>query len=298
MKNFLAILLFIVFETYGIGQTSLEYRLKIGDVFVIKQNAEQIITQKIEGASHAITNTIDGVLEFKVIGEREDHYIIELTFEDLNLNMSSSIQGELMSVRAKEVVEDDMQSQIFNTLLHNPVQITLAKTGDIFEVKGGNSLVTKMANASGLEDEFSLNLMKKSLEKEFGSEALSNNYKQMTYIYPTTKIKVGDTWKNEYDGKLVAKNVWKLDGLTAKNASISGKAQVRMDVKEPATTMLLSGTQETMITTDIATGFILKMTVNGTSNGISTIAQIGDQEIPTTIKSTITYELINKYYVQ
>ena len=43
--------------------------------------------------------------------------------------------------------------------------MTLAKNGDIIEVQGGDSLVNKMANASGLEDEFSLNMMKKVLGK-------------------------------------------------------------------------------------------------------------------------------------
>ena len=53
-----------------------------------------------------------------------------------------------------------------------------------------------MTEASGLKDEFSLKMMKRSLQKEFGSEALSQSYKQMTYIYPEKRVKIGDSWKN------------------------------------------------------------------------------------------------------
>lgn len=294
MKSLLCFLMFSFSISIVLGQTALEYHLKEGDVFRIKQQAEQIISQELDGAVHEITNTISGILEFKVLGESEDTYEINLSFNDLNLNMVSSIQGPLMAVKAKEVVEGDPQSKVFNTILNNPVKITLAKTGDILEVTGGDSLVAKMAKASGLEDDFSLNMMKKSLEKEFGSKALSNNYKQMTFIYPNTPIKVGESWKNEYSGKLVAKNHWTLDSLNTVHASISGTADIIMNVEEAATTMTLNGTQKTNITTDIATGFITIMKVISTSEGFSTVTQLGDQQIPTVIKSTTTYELIKE----
>ncbi len=293
MKCVLILFVLIGLNNVVFGQSTLGYTLNKGDVFTIKQNAEQIITQNLDGATHELTNTINGILQFKVLNQQEDNYTIELIFKDLNLKINSSIQGELMNVNAKVVKPEDVQSQIFNSLLDNPVQMTLAKTGDILDVRGGDSLVLKMANASGLTDEFSLNMMKKSLEKEFGSEALSNSYKQLTYIYPLKKIKVGDTWENEYSGKLSAKNNWTLQELTDSNASIQGKSEITMDVKEPTTTMKLTGKQETQITADKTSGFIQKMKVEGESDGTSTIAQMGDQEIPTHIKSTITYELIN-----
>lgn len=276
------------------AQTTLQYHLKKGDVFKVKQDAEQIITQELDGATHEITNHINGILEFKVLGELNNGYEVAVTFKDLNLKMTSSIQGELMNVKAKEVNDEDMQSKVFNTILNNPVKMVLAKTGDILKVQGGDSLVSKMARASGLEDEFSINMMKKSLENEFGSEALSNSYKQMTFIYPDKKVNVDDKWENVYNGKLKTTNVWTLKSIEDNKAKISGKAAVLMDVTDANTVMKLSGTQTTTLTADINTGFIINMLVEGISTGISTMTQMGGQEIPTTIKSKITYQLINK----
>lgn len=294
MRQFLSFLLLIFYITTINGQTTLQYTLKVGDVFRVKQNAKQTIIQELDGSSHEIVNQMNGILEFKVVAIKEKNYIISLTFKDLNLKMTSSIQGELMNVKAKQVVPGDMQSSIFNSILNSPVRMTLSKNGDILEVKGGDALVTKMTAASGLNDDFSLKMMKKSLETEFGSVALSNNYKQMTYIYPSRKIKVGDTWENEYSGKLAATTVWTLKALTLKSATISGKAVVSMNVVEPASTMNLTGTQNTSITTNRSTGFISKMNVEGVFKGASVMAQMSDQKIPTTIISKITYELINE----
>jgi hypothetical protein len=187
-----------------------------------------------------------------------------------------------------------MQSKIFNTILNNPVKMVLAKTGDILKVLGGDSLVSKMARASGLEDEFSINMMKKSLENEFGSEALSNSYKQMTFIYPGKQVKVNDKWENAYNGKLKTTNVWTLESIADGKTKINGKATVLMDITDANTDMKLSGSQTTTVTADTNTGFIIHMLVEGLSKGTSKMAQMGGQEIPTTIKSKITYELINK----
>jgi hypothetical protein len=289
--------LFIVFILPGIligiySQEKLQYFLNKGDVFTVSQVAKQSITQEIEGAKHEIVNDISGILEFKVVDTLADGFAIDVSFIDLTMKMTSSIQGELMNVRAQEEDPENIQSRIFHSLLNVPIHITLAKNGDVLEVQGGDSLVTKMTAASGLQDEFSINMMKASLKKEFGSEALSDSYKQMTFFYPNEKIQVGDTWENEYQGKLNARNSWKLEALGAENATIYGQADIVMDVKEPATTMLLEGVQRTSITTDLKSGFILKMTVEGFSEGYSSMAQMGEQKIPTTISSTVTYELI------
>jgi hypothetical protein len=291
-KNLLFVILYLAICPSILGQEVLQYNLNKGDVFNIKQEAKQAIVQEFEGASHEITNDLSGVLEFKVMDKTSDTYILDVTYTNLVLKMTSSIQGELMNVHAQEVDTNDIQSKIFNSLLNVPIQITLATNGDVLEVLGGDSLVSKMAKASGLTDEFSLNMMTASLKKEFGSEALSNSYKQMTFIYPNKEIFVGDTWENDYIGKLSAHNQWQLDSLSLERANISGIATVVMDIKEPTTTMRLNGTQDTKIVTDLKSGFILKMEVAGFSKGFSTIMQMGEQQIPTSIKSTVTYEII------
>lgn len=283
---------FLFFAATLMGQTDLKYHLKEGEVFMVKQTAEQIITQELDGAAHVLTNYLDGLLQFRVLGETAGNYRVELTFKDLNMAVSSNLQGELMEVHAKEVLEDDVQSLIFNSLLNCPVEITFGKNGNILKVIGGDSLITKMANASGIEDEFSKNMMKKSLEKEFGSEALSNSYKQLTYFYSDGKVTIGDTWNNEYTGKLDAKNTWRLDALEPENATISGNAEVAIKTEDPNITMDLTGTQTTLVVAQRPSGFIKNMKVVGEFKGASKLPQLGETEIPTTIKSTTTYVLI------
>jgi hypothetical protein len=292
MKHYITILLFGLSTTFAMSQTLLKYDLKEGDSFLVQQKAEQIITQELNGAEHVLTNALEGLLEFKVLGTLDDNYLVSLVFKDLNMEMTSSMQGELMKVRAKEVVEGDIQSKIFNSLLDNPVELTLDPTGNILKVVGGDSLITKMTNASGLEDDFSKNMMKKSLEKEFGSEALSNNYKQMTYIYGKDMVRGGDSWENSFEGKVEAQNTWTLSTLSDIEANINGTAEVKLITNDQSVSMELNGEQTTSIVASLSDGFIKTMLVEGLFKGMSVMPQLGTTEIPTTIKSTTTYELI------
>ena len=292
MKNAVNFVFFLLLATVAFSQTNLEYNLKEGQVYKIKQEAQQVILQEMDGAKHELTNQISGLLEFQVTKERDTTFEIDLFFRDLNMLMTSSIQGELMNVKASEVKQGDVQSMMFNSLLNEPIHMILSKNGDILEVSGGDSLVAKMSGASGIADEFTLNMMKKSLEKEFGSEALSNSYEQMTFIYPSKPVRVGDSWKNEYQGKLSARNSWQLEAVSDTSATIKGEAEITMDISEPTSIMKLDGSQSTLIQTDLLSGFIVSMKVEGTSKGVTIMAQMGNAEIPTSIQSVTTYQLI------
>jgi len=268
MKIFWFTLFFFLLCTVCYAQTSLGYSLKKDDIFTIKQDAQQIITQIMDGAEHEITDDINGVLEFRMIDEKNDNCEIAMRFKDLNLKMTSSIQGELMNVQAKEVSKGDLQSKMFNSLLDIPIQMTLAKNGDIVNISGGHSLIIKMVTASGILDELQMNMMKKGPEKEFGSEVLSNSFKQMTYIYSDEIVNPGDSWENEYTGKLNSKNTWTFDGLENDSPIISGIAAVIMTVDDGATKMNLNGSQQTKIITDRASGCVKSITVEGTAEAL------------------------------
>jgi len=294
MKPLWSIILLVLTTTLTFGQTELRYNLNPGNTFKIRQNVTQVTTQKMGEASHEITSNMGGILEFQVLGETEQGYKLSLYFRELTLAMKSNLQGALFSVDTKVNDTSNVQSKIFGSLLHQPITIQLSKTGAIIAVEGGDALIAQMSEASGLEDEFSKAILETSLAKEFGSKALSDSYEQMTYFYPECeRIAIGEQWQNSYIGKLEAENTWTLDSITPETYHISGISGVVMHIENPETVMNLSGSQKTSIEADRLTGFIRSMTVWGESEGISTIVQLGNQQIPTSMSSTITYQLIN-----
>lgn len=269
------------------GQTALQYTLKNGEVFTVRQEAVQQITQEMNGSIQEITNSIRGIVEFKVVGIREEGYKIAVSFRELNLHMQSSQEGVLLDVDASDLRSDDLQTRIFNSLLHVPIHLILDRRGEVLRVTGGDSLVARMATASGVEDPFTLEVMKKSLERDFGSEALSNSYEQMTFIYPQSAIGIGDSWENSYQGKISARNRWTLDEVADGKARIHGNSRVQMNLEEATSSMHLTGDRKTEVSTELATGFLFAMKVESTSEGLASWSQNAYEAIPTTIKSTI-----------
>ena len=289
----ICILVFLVFTSpVLLGQSSLEYKLKEGDKFVILQESVQHISQQFSGVTQEMDNIINGKMEFEVAAVMDDHYEVNMKFLDLGMRVTSAEMGDLMVVNAKEVVEGDIQSRIFNSMLNVPIRLVLAKSGNIIEVTGGDDLISKMADAAGFEDVESRLALETSLRQEFGSEALSASFMQMTYIYPDSSADQEGKWTNEYSGKLSAKNTWSLVSSDQGENQIEGKADIVLVINDPGTAMVLNGTQSTKITAQAGNGFIREMFVEGFSEGVATTTATGDLEIPTTVASTTTYKLI------
>lgn len=292
------LLVILCFPGLLTAQNSLTYQLRKGDVFTVEQKAEQHIIQNLDESSHELTNRVSGVLQFNVVQDNDTSYLLEFMFNDLIFKIESSLQGVLLDVHAAEPKAGDTQSEIFNALLNIPVQMTLSKQGEILDVTGGDQLVAKVLEQSGIPEGFSRTVMKKSLEQQYGSKALAESYEQMTYFYPEQSPEIGDQWSNRFDGKLEAINTWTLDSLNTDSAYISSKAKIVIKTDEPSNSMQLEGEQETSVTTDISSGFMREMVVLTRAEGISTAAQMGDVEIPTVINSKVTYRLIAHKHVQ
>ncbi len=292
MKNGLltSILLLICFTVTG--QNTLGYRLESGSSFKIEQHALQDITQELETGTQVITNDIKSIMEFTITGKEDTLYLIDVEFKDLKMFMSSDLYGELMNVDTSIPKENDIQSKIFQSLIGQKVTIKMTATGKIHEVNGGDQLIENMVNAAGFEDDFTRDLLSASLSKDFGSEALSKSYEQMTFFYPSQAVDIGDTWTTHFDGKLASKNTWTLSAMSEVASEINGSAETVLSIKDDQTTMELSGSQNSMIIVDPMTGLFRKMEINGEYKGFSIVKQLGDQEIPTKIEMRLSYQLI------
>ncbi|MEN1784901.1 MAG: DUF6263 family protein [Bacteroidota bacterium] len=277
-----------------ISQVQLGYTLQLKDTFLIKQTANQELTMKLEGSEQIITNVLEGLFALEVDSLLGDTYLIKITYRDFALKSSASQQGVLMDVRASEIKEGDLMSSIFNGLLNEQMQIQLKKDGSIVAVAGAESIIDKMISAMGGLDEFTTSLIKKSLEKEFSSEVLAKSFEQMTYVYGNQPVSIGDTWRTNFSGKITADNLWTLEKVTDDVVAISGTADILMNTEEDSLEMKLSGTQETLLEASKKNGVLLKMMISGSGEGTSTMATAANVTIPTTLKQTLTYELITE----
>ncbi len=298
MQRILAtsILLFTVLSSNSNAQTQLQYKLKIGDSIVVHQKANQIITQDIDGSMHEMTNVLESKFVFVVKTVTDSSYLMDFSFNLFKLQSSSNQYGNIMSVDTSAPFEsDDIEANIFSGLTKTKLKIEILKTGDIISVRGTTRLINNMMKNSGIEDEFTKQIMIEEMKKEFGSKSLSESFEQFTYIYPTKKIAIGDSWKNTYSGELEAKNNWTLKAISP-TLDIVGAAHISLKSNEDNYNMFLEGEQKTQILADFKTGVVKTMTVTSKTQGNTVSLQNNSIKIPTTINSITTYK--TKLYVQ
>ncbi len=293
MKNtLLKILALFVLVTTANAQDILQYKLVVNDTFNVTQKATQDIIQDMNGQKHEMKNELEADFTFIVKEVNDNSYSIDFTFDRFKMVTTSNLYGEIMNVdTSEEASEDDMEAKIFSGLLNSKLLMVMQKDGKIVSIEGTDRLVQKMIDGTGIEDDFTKELMGESMKKEFGNESLSSSFEQMTYIYPLNKVNIGDTWKNAYSGDLKAQNIWKLDTMDESSIVLSGESDVKMETEEDATTMNLTGTQQTSIIANPKNGFVQIMKVNSEAKGTTIMKQMNNIEVPTTIISVIEYKI-------
>lgn len=291
MKAFTILLIFLSFLGAN-AQKMLQYDLNVNDVFNIAQQAEQHITQEINGVDQVIDNNLKSSMQFKVVKVEEDLITIEMTFKHLKMTMSSPSLGELLNADTDVTDDSDMTSTMFKGTLNIPVTMVMERTGRIQSISGGEKLIASMFKAAGIKDESAIEANKPQFEKQFGSDALSNSFEQMTYFLPAEAVIPGDSWENTYQGDLQAKNKWTLTTYTNDKFTILGNANATMSNIDENVRMVLTGSQKTTINANSKTGLFSDITVEGVYVG-NTQVSAGDVNIPTNITSTITYKILN-----
>jgi hypothetical protein len=210
---------------------------------------------------------------------------------------TSNLYGEVTNVDTKnESSKKDVQGQVFSGMIDEKLKMELLKTGKIKSVSGSEKMIINMVNIAGVTDKLTKDVFIESMKKEFGNETLARSFEQMTFIYPKKKVNVGDTWTNNYKGKLNAKNTWKLNTNNEKTIELTGDSYATMHSKNNNISMTLTGNQNTHVIADKVSGFVKEMVVKLSANGISVIEEMNGIEIPTSIESTTTYKTTK--YVQ
>jgi hypothetical protein len=289
MKHLFLYILLVITSSLA-AQKPLEYHLSVGDNFTVNQEAKQLITQDINGVDQIIENDLLSVMHFEVIEATKENYTLIMRFKRLKMLMSSPSLGELSNSDTQSADSSDVTNMLFKGLLNVPVTIVMEKTGKIVSVTGGDKLIDNMFTSAGIDQPEIIEASKGQMEKQFGSDALSNSFEQMTYFYPVDAVSVGNEWTNSYIGNMSAQNKWKLNETNLKSVTISGTSNTTMSTIDENVSMSLSGTQKTIVTINPKNGLFKEVTVTGENKGI-TLVKAQNMNIPTSITSTITYKI-------
>ncbi|MDT0554410.1 DUF6263 family protein [Patiriisocius hiemis] len=294
MQKFLTIFTFFLCAAFQVqAQNILQYNMSIGDSYTIEQEATQDIIQTMDGADHEMKNTILGEYVFEVISVTDSTFVMNFHFKSLLFKTESGIYGTLMDIDTnREAEEDDIEANIFKGLLNNDLQIVVYKTGNIKTLTGTDAIIDSMLEKAGIEDDFTKNIAKKGLEKEFGDESMKESMIQMLYLFSDEPVSKGSKWETSFNGDLKGSTTYSLQEYSTEEIKLVGDGPIELNTVNEDVTMILSGTQNVIATCDTETGFMKNVTIEQTATGVTKTKQWGTVEVPTTINSTITFKRI------
>jgi hypothetical protein len=245
----------------------------------------------MDSLEHLMTNSLNGTFIMEVVQVKDEKFILDVNFEKFKLKTESNIYGILSDIDTNlPVEEDDIEAKIFQGLIGPKFQMTLLKTGEIESLTGIENLVNSMIDQVDIEDEFTKAMIKKGVELEFNNNDMRESMQQFTFIYPENKVKLNQTWNNEYNGDLSSKNTWKLLNYSKNKIELLANATIQLNTNEETVLMELKGMQQTEASTNSESGFIELMTVTQQAEGTTTVKNMNNLKVPTSITSTIIYK--------
>ncbi|MCU4176654.1 DUF6263 family protein [Carboxylicivirga sp. N1Y90] len=176
-------------------QAQLRYNLKVGEMYGLKQESFQDITQNIQGMTQNIKNTIGGDITVTIVSKSKGVYTSTLVFESLLFKMESTMFTIAYDSK-DEAQEENMLSKAFDAIVDFEFTMIFDETGEITEVRGSEKLLEKIALSYGKSiDE--LGMVAESVKTQFSDKSMKQNMSSMLLVYPDEKLKVGTEWTNE-----------------------------------------------------------------------------------------------------
>jgi hypothetical protein len=295
LVNTFAIIAVLLFSTQVFAQQAVVLNLKKGETYHLNQKSVSKVAQVISGMPQDSETITVQDTEFLVTGMSGKNYLIDMKPVRMSTTQKSAM-GEMVMDSDGDVT--DPMNKMMSNMVNKIIKIELTPYGEIVKFES-NDYMSSMLDGVELPGQ-ALEQIKAQMADTFSDEALSESYKYYFSIYPTSKVKVGDTWKSDYEMNAMLPIQTKMSNTfkSSDNNQITIQSNAELSTGGEKTTVLmgmdakadLDGTMNTTYVLDGKTGWITAMDQKQNISGTMTLlksAQIPeDMKIPMTIENT------------
>lgn len=303
MKNLL-ILFIALFSTQLVlaKKTELSLNLEVGHTYITKSVSVGSISQELMGQKINIDMDITAEMSFKVIGESDAGYDMEVQYTSMVMEMKMPQMNMTFSSETPDA--NDSLSGMLAKMTDKAFQLTLSKKGDVLDVKNLDMIMKDAIDALGDMPEAQKEQLQKQLGDSYGEDAFRGNMGSMLTIFPAQAVEVGDSWKSSLQiesGMVLNVDVtYTLKGEEADCYLISGEGKMStpengasVETNGMAMSFIMTGTMKSDMKIDKKTGWVMAGTAEQSIDGKAKIDG-NDQmpegmEIPMTVITTTTF---------
>ena len=278
----------------------LRLRLDVGDSFTQRTTVQQDIEQTVMGTAQTIKQNIGITTRFDVEAATEDVYGIRATYTGVRFEMNGPM-GAVRYDSDSPPAEPNPMSAGYAALAGQSFTFTADPAGHVLAVEGIEAMLSVMVDAVVATDEAQREAMKKSLEAQFGSEAVRGQLESTFALYPDAPVAVGDTWTREVALRagmpMDLTNTYRLERVEGGEAVIAVTGTITtgdgppMDMGGAKIAFDLDGTQSGHVRLDRASGMVRGAEFEQAISGEAVVN--GSMTLPMEITSAIETETLD-----
>ncbi len=291
--NLASLIVALLISTQLFSQQAVVLNLKKGDTYHLNQKSVSKVNQIINGMPQDTETVVVQHTEFLVTGMNGKNYLIDMKPVKMSTTQKSPMGNMVMDSDGD--VTDPMNVMMKN-MVDKVINIELTPQGEIVDFKS-NGYMSGMMEGVELPEQVREQL-ESQMADSFSDESLRDSYKYYFSIYPTTKVKVGDTWKSDYTVDVIlpveTKMANTLSSIDAKEIVITSTAELSTNGEKTTSLMGmdakadLNGTMTTTYKLDGKTGWITSMDQQQNIKGDMTLLK--SEQMPEEMKIKMTVD--------
>ena len=192
------------------------------------------INMKQEGGQQNMNSKMQMGYKAKVMDVRPDERVLQVTYDKVIMDINLGGISQRMSSESETTVGvGPMQffSKVMRAFKGKSFLMTVSNEGEIKSVTGFDAMVKEVTNELGLPPE-AKDGMVKNISETFNDRAIKESFGQIFSIFPSTPVKVGDTWKKaslQSEGNAASQTRYTITNIEGNIVTIKAEADQQLD---------------------------------------------------------------------
>lgn len=277
---------------------ALRMNLQPGEVYEVRFQTEQLVTQSLQGQSFDTQQRIGYAYEYSVRSlDAAGNTWVDVVYTWVHLEQET-ILGSLFYDSDNPPAEIPPGAEGFAALVGSGFSMLLTPQGKALEIDGLEAMYAQMLAAMDFPDAATEEQFRQTIQQQFGEEAMKQQMNGASFEFPAGPIRVGESWTVTTEMAvvmpMVMESTYTLRSVDGTTATIDVRSQIRPNPDaEPVVfggveiEYSLSGEQEGQVQVDLASGMTNSAIGQNLSGEMTMVAEGQSMNIPITIHGVV-----------
>lgn len=282
----------------------LKLQLKPSNIYRMWMSTDQDITQDIAGQKITVKQVMGMGYRYEVQSvDNAGTATVKMTYDSIVVRNKTPMGEMEFNSANPEASKATPGTEAYRAMLGAEFILKLTKAGKVESITGVEEMMGKIVNGMGAMEPAQKAALEQSLKKMMSNEAMAETIERAMNIYPTTPVKIGDSWKQQMEVAIgmpmLVSTTYTLKSITNGVANLDIQSTISNNANAKPMEMMgmemaynLSGTQKGTMKVNIIDGWVdttsLKQNLFGSMSISGENVPEMMKNVPIAVQSAIT----------